>query len=162
MKKTLTAMAFGLIFAGHMAFALTADQVVTDLQAAGYTRVEVKVGPTQMKVEAIRGTEKLEIVYDKATGAILKREIETVRPGENTAAGVSIRDRGRDFVRGTGRARSSDDNRSDRSDGRRGRGHDDSHADDHDDDRGGDRGRGRGRDDSGDDDSRGRGRGSDD
>ena len=147
MKTTLAAMAFGLILAGQMAFALTTDQVVADLQAAGYTRVEVRVGPTQMKIEAIRGTQKLEVIYDKATGAVLKTETQTVRPGEKTHAGVSIRDRGRDFVRAgdRGRGRGSDDAQDDD----RGRGRDDS--DDSDD-----------FDDSDDDDSRGRGRDSDD
>ncbi|MFN7224852.1 MAG: PepSY domain-containing protein [Paracoccaceae bacterium] len=125
MKMTIAALAFGMVFSGQMALALTADDVVADLQAAGYTRVEVRVGPTQIKVEAIRGTEKLETVYDAATGAVLKTQVRTVEAGTQTAPGVTVRDRNRDFVRGEGNATGGDDNGKGR-----GRGHDDS-SDDH-------------------------------
>ncbi|PJF08976.1 PepSY domain-containing protein [Pseudorhodobacter sp. MZDSW-24AT] len=122
-------LVLGLMLPAGTGFALTAEQAIADLQAAGYSRVEVKRGLSQMKVEAIRGTEKLELVLDRATGAVLKREQETVRPGETTTPGVSIRDRNRDFVRGGSASEDDDDN------GRRGRGSDDAPGDD----RGGDR-----------------------
>ena len=57
----------------------TTDRLVQELQTDGYTRIEVKTGPTQTKVEAIRGTEKVEFVYDNATGTILKREVDTLK-----------------------------------------------------------------------------------
>lgn len=147
MKKTILTLAFGLLLSGQAAFALTADQLVSDLQAQGYTRTEVRVGPSQIKVEAIRGTEKLEVIYDKTTGAVLKSEVATVRFGENTAPGVSVRDRNRDFVRLVAGTRSSDD---------------DSGNDDSTDDNGGDRVEGGNSRDSSSDDDHGRGRGSDD
>lgn len=149
MKMTFVAMAFSVMMAGSAAFALTPDQVISDLQAQGYTRVEVRVGPTQMKVEAIKGTEKVEIIYDSATGTVLKTETEAVRPGENTAPGVSVRERGRDFVRVERRDSSDDDSDDDSNDDHGGRGSDDN-DDDGDDDHGG---HGRGGDDSSDDDS---------
>ena len=84
-----------------MAFAaLTTDTVVTDLTALGYTRIEIKTGPTQMKVEAIRGTEKLEVIYDIDSGDILKQEIESVDAGDDIAPGVEISTDDEDFVDG--------------------------------------------------------------
>jgi hypothetical protein len=179
-KKTVVMLAAGLILSAHMAVALTPNEAIAELQAAGYSRIEVKVGPTQMKVEAIRGTEKVELVYNRATGTLLKRGVETLRPGENTASGVFVRERGRDFVRVRASGSASDDTRADDDGMRRGRGADDAPGDDNGgrrgrgaddapgDDNGGDRG-GRGRhgaDDSDDRDDdrggRGRGRGGDD
>lgn len=150
MKKTILTLAFGLLLSAQGAFALTAEQLVSDLQAQGYTRTEVRVGPSQIKVEAIRGTEKLEMILDKASGAILKSEVATVRFGENTAPGVSVRDRNRDFVRLVAGNRPSDD---------------DSGDDDSTDDNGRDRAGGGGNSgaaSSDDDHGRGRGHGSDD
>lgn len=121
------------------------DQLVSDLQAQGYTRIEVKNGVTQTKVEAVRGTEKIETVFDRATGEVIKQEVETVRSGDDTRPGVEIDTRDRDFVGG---GRSDDDEDDDRRSGR----DDDSSDDDRNDDRGG-----RGSDDDGSDDRGGRG-----
>ncbi len=149
MKRSLM-MTAALIFAGSMSFAaINTDTIATDLQAQGYTRVEIKKGISQVKVEAIRGTEKLEVIYDIETGAILKREVETVRPGENTAPGVSVRERNRDFVRG----RSNDDDDDDS---------DDDNDDDNDDNDDDNSGHGGGDDDDDDDDNSGSGSGGDD
>ena len=95
-------IAAALSLTGGAALALTAQDVINTLSAAGYTRIEVKTGPTQTKVEAIRGTEKLEVIYDNASGDTLKSEVQAVEPGENTAPGVSVRNRNRDFLRGDG------------------------------------------------------------
>lgn len=165
MKKTILTLALGLMLSGQGAFALTADEVVTDLQAQGYTRTEVRVGPTQIKVEAIRGTEKLEVIYDKATGAVLKTEMDQVRLGENISPGVSVRDRNRDFVRVVVRSRSSDDDSSDdSSSNRRSSSSDDNGRSSSSDDNGGDRrsGGSSSSSSSADDSDHGRGRGSDD
>jgi hypothetical protein len=142
-----------LLFAGNAAVAFTTESVVGELSSQGYTRIEVRNGLTQTKVEAIRGTEKLEVVYDRATGAVLKTETEAVDAGDNTTPGVSVRNRNRDFLR----VSSSDDDNDD--DGhRRGRGSDDDGSDDSSDDDG-DRHGGRGGDDGGDDDNDNDGRG---
>lgn len=99
MKTRLTLLVAAIAFSGSMAFAaLSTQDVIDQLNAQGYTRVEVKVGPTQTKVEAIRGTEKLEVVYDNASGDTLKSEVGTVEAGEDTTPGVSIRNRKNDFV----------------------------------------------------------------
>jgi uncharacterized protein Smg (DUF494 family) len=124
------------------------DQIVSDLRAQGFTRIEVKNGLSQTKVEAIRGTEKVETVFDRATGEVIKQEVETVRAGDDTRPGVEIRDRDRDFVDGS---RSDDD---DRRSGRDERDDDDDDDDRNDRDGGSDDDRGRGSDDDYDDDSR--------
>ena len=100
--RILLASAAALALTGSVALAQSAaDQIVSDLQAQGYTRIEVTEGPTQVKVEAIQGGTKLEYVYDRATGAILKQEVEPVDADDDTRPGVEIRN-GDDFVRGGG------------------------------------------------------------
>jgi hypothetical protein len=96
----LKLLATALILSAGAAYAaVTPEQIAAGYTAQGYTRVEIKTGPTQMKVEAIRGTEKLEVIIDTATGAVLKTETEAVGAFENTRPGVSVRDRNRDFLR---------------------------------------------------------------
>lgn len=147
MKKTLISAAVAT-FAGTMAMAQSAaDQIINDLRGQGFERIEIDNGINQIKAEAIRGTQKLEVVYDRATGGILKQEVERVRSGEDTRPGVEIRDRNRDFV---------DDRDDDDDDDRRGgRDDDDDDRDDRDDDRD-DRDDDRGGRDDDDDDDRGR------
>lgn len=122
-----------LLLSGGAALALTSQELADQMTAAGYTRVEVKTGPTQIKVEAIRGTEKVETIYDAATGAVLSREFELVDAGDDTRPGVEIRDRDEDFTDGD---ESSDDDGSD--DDNVGSDDDDDDSDDSDDDHGGD------------------------
>ena len=145
MMKRVLALAFGAMLTGQMVFAITPDDIIADLQANGYTRVEVRVGPSQIKVEAIRGTEKIEMVMDSTSGRVLKSESYIVAGDDNTRPGVSVRERNRDFVRSSGQGSDDNSSRSSRSD----------------DDSDGHKGRGRGSDDNSSDD-RGRGRGSDD
>jgi hypothetical protein len=115
MKTRLTLLIAAFAFSGSMALAaLSTQDVIDGLNAQGYTRVEVKVGPTQTKVEAIRGTEKLEVVYDNASGSTLKSEVGTVEAGDDTAPGVSIRNRKNDFVDG---ADDGDEDENDDNDG---------------------------------------------
>ncbi len=101
MKRKMRALglvALMVTTSAQIALALTTDDVIATFQADGFTRIEVKQGPTQIKVEAIRGTEKVETIYDAETGNVLKSEVETVGPNENIRPGVSIRNRGKDFV----------------------------------------------------------------
>lgn len=111
MKIKLLMTVSALVLSSTMAFAaLSTDSVVADLQAQGYSRIEVKTGPTQTKIEAIKGSDKLEVIYDTATGAELTREMGSVGLLESTTEGVFYDDRGRDFLTG-------DDNGADTSDG---------------------------------------------
>jgi hypothetical protein len=136
------ALAIAFTFGGSTVFAQSAvDGLIANLQTQGFTSFEVKNGFSQSKVEAIRGTDKVEVVIDRATGTVLSTETGVASARDLGRVGISTRDRSnRDFSRSDDRsARSTDDN------GGRGRGGDDNG------------GRGRGGDDDG-----GRGRGGDD
>ena len=73
---TLRSMLFSatLILSASAAAAITPEQVITAFQNQGFTAAEVKSGPTQIKVEAVRGDLKLEVIYDRETGSILSQE----------------------------------------------------------------------------------------
>jgi opacity protein-like surface antigen len=143
MKPTL-ALAAALALASGAALADVTQEVIDGLKAGGFERIEIQRSPTTLKVEATRGTEKLEQIIDRATGAILKQETETLRPGERLSDALSIRDR--DRIGGGRRGGDDDDDDSGRDD-----------DDDRDDDSSG-----HGSDDDGDDRSGHGGRGDDD
>jgi hypothetical protein len=73
-------------------------QVIENLQELGYEYIEVKSGPTQLKVEAVRGSDKLEVIYDLATGQILKQETEDAGDDYVGRTGVEFEDEDRDFL----------------------------------------------------------------
>ncbi|MGL4311128.1 MAG: PepSY domain-containing protein [Paracoccaceae bacterium] len=132
MKRTLV-LSTALILTATMGLAkINTDALVADYQAMGYTRIEVKTGPTQTKVEAIRGTEKLEVIYDSGTGSVLKSETETVDSGDDLRPGVEIDSQNRDFVRV--KSSSSDDEGSDDDSDDEDDDNDDDSDDDHDSD----------------------------
>jgi hypothetical protein len=92
MKFKLLTTTAAVAIAASVAFAQSAtDQIVSQLQAQGFTRIEIKQGPTQIKVEAIRGNTKVEYIYDTSTGELIKSEIERVGAGDDTSPGVSGR-----------------------------------------------------------------------
>lgn len=120
-----------------------------DWWSQGFTGIEVTVGRSQVKVEGIRDGQKVEVIYDAATGAELKRETGVAEAGDDIHNGISIRQRNRDFVRADrhddddDHGGSSDD---DSGDDHGGSGHDDDNS-----------GSGSGNDDSNDDDHGGHG-----
>lgn len=152
MKRNFLLGAALALACGPLAAQSFTDQVIDTLAAQGYQTTEVKVGPTQTKVEAVKGTTKVEVVYDRATGKIVKQETEYFG-GAAPNGGVEIKDEDRDFTksarvdddddgddsgkgRGRGRGRSgSDDSSDDDSGDDRDDDHDDDRDDDHDDDR---------------------------
>ena len=98
--KRILLMTAALIVAGTMASAaITAQSLVDTFKAQGYTRIEVKTGLTQIKLEAVKGTTKVETIYDIATGQALKTETEAVGVFDDTAPGVELSNRNRDFLR---------------------------------------------------------------
>lgn len=145
MKRTLM-MTTAMIFAGGMAFAaIDAQQLADSYIAEGYTSVEVKQGPTQTKVEAVKGTSLVEAVYDNATGEIISQETQPADAEELAQTGVEIKTTDEDFEDTTDEnddddATDDDDEADDADDG------DDDEGDDNDDDEGDDN------DDEGDDD----------
>lgn len=152
MKTKLFHAAAALIMSATFAHAaITSDDLVAQYQAQGYTRIEIKVGTTLAKVEAIKDGQKVEVLYDLVSGAILKSETEAVRPGEDVTAGVEVRNVNDDKLdddRGQGRGGNDDDDDDDSNDDGSDddSGDDDSGDDDGDDDNSGS-------DDDGDDNS---------
>ena len=148
MQKTLTlATAFSLWGAAVNADGFT-DAVLAKFQDRDFDYIEIKEGLTQVKVEAIRGNQKLEVIYDRATGTILKQEQERADADEIGRSGIEFDRRNRDFLDGDDIARNNDDDDDDE-DGRR------SGRDDEDDDESS----GRGDDEDDEDDRSGHGGG---
>lgn len=101
----------------NMAFAAIDTQGLADgFIADGYTYVEIKVGPTQTKLEAVKGATKLEIIYDNVTGKELKRETEAADDDYVGRRGVEIENVNRDFEDSDDDDDSDDDNDDDSDD----------------------------------------------
>jgi hypothetical protein len=98
--------------------------------AEGYTYVEVKVGPTQTKLEGVKGDRKVEVIYDNASGAVIKQEFEDADDDYRGRTGIEIEDSRRDFVRDD----RDDDERDDHDEDDEGNDRDDDEDDDEDDD----------------------------
>lgn len=82
----------------NMAFAAINPQSLADSYIAdGYRYVEVKQGPTQTKLEAIKGDVKVEVTYDNATGDIIKQESEAADAEYIGKTGVEIKTTDEDF-----------------------------------------------------------------
>ncbi len=139
MKRTTFLAAVFALTAGVALAQSATDAAVAGFQAAGYSRIEVKTGPNQVKIEAIKGAQKVEVIIDRNTGAVLKRETETVGVGENTSPGVFFDSRNDDFTDGSDDS-SDDDSDDDDDDDDDNSGH--GGGDDDDDDHGGSGGSG--------------------
>ncbi|MHA6324915.1 PepSY domain-containing protein [Roseivivax sp. CAU 1753] len=115
-RTILLGSASAIVMSAGLAAAQSAtDQIIADLQNQGFTAIEIKTGPSQIKAEAVRGDTKLEVVYDAATGQILKQETESAR-GEDISPGVSIDVRDEDFVDAAGYDDDDDHDDDDRDD----------------------------------------------
>jgi hypothetical protein len=157
LKARLLCYSAAIMLTTSAAFAAIDGNALADAYLAeGYSFVEVKVGPTQTKVEAVKGTTKVEVIYDNETQEIIKREQEAADGDYLGREGKQVRNVNRDFEDddedddGKGRGRDDDDDEDDDDDDH-GRGGDDDDSDDDDDDS----------DDDGDDDDNS-GKGSDD
>lgn len=138
MKKLLLSAAFSLV-AGSALAAVTAQQLVSAYQSEGFTAIEVVTGATQIKVEAVRNGTKLEVIYDAASGAIVKQEQRPARARDANDSSIEVSTTTVDFTNANGQDLNDDHGR--------GRGRDDGPGHDLNDDHGGDR------DDSASDDS---------
>ena len=106
--RTLLAMAF--VLTGTAGFALTqVETAVQSLTDQGFTNIEVKQGAATTKIEATRGTEKVEITIDSTTGDVIKSETSaaddsstTGTPGEVETGDDSADDNGDDNDGGEG------------------------------------------------------------
>lgn len=104
------------------------DAVLAKFQERDFDYIEIKEGLTQLKVEAIRGDQKLEVIYDRETGSILKQEQERADADEIGRTGVDFQRRNEDFLDDDDLARNSDDDDDD--DRRSGRDYEDEDEDD--------------------------------
>ena len=125
-RKILTTTALVMLGQGAFAGPVTVDDVVAALEGDGFTVREVKSGATRIKVEAIDASgSKVEIVYNKDTGEILKRETSGGNGG-STGGGSTGGGLGDDGHSGSddGLGGSGDDHGGDDDNGS---GHDDNH-----------------------------------
>lgn len=114
--------------AGAAFAAIDGNQLADDYLAQGYSFVEVKVGPTQTKVEAVKGTTKVEVVYDNETQAIIDQETELADDDEIGLTGKEVKSVDSDFED------HDDDDEDEDHDEDEDDDHDDDDEDDHDDD----------------------------
>lgn len=98
MHRSITLAAAFTIWVGMAHADAFTDSVVTNLQELGYDVIEIKNGPTQIKVEAIRGSVKLETIFDCETGEILKREVGRAGADDMGRTGIEIDTRNDDFL----------------------------------------------------------------
>ncbi|MGV6811965.1 MAG: PepSY domain-containing protein [Brevirhabdus sp.] len=99
LKSTAAAIAISAAAFGTLAYAdQFTDMIVSDLQSNGYEYVELKVGPTQVKAEAVKGDEKIEVIYDRETGEILSQEVDRADADEIGRTGVEIKNTNEDFA----------------------------------------------------------------
>ncbi|WP_426032980.1 PepSY domain-containing protein [Cypionkella sp. TWP1-2-1b2] len=87
----------GLAFSASMAQAITVADVVKTYQDQAYSGIEVKESPNQIKVEAAKDGVKVEVVYDKVTGDVIKHESETLAADE-TNSGLEVSSTDHDFT----------------------------------------------------------------
>lgn len=101
LRTKLMMFTAAVALSANMAFAaIDANALADAYLAEGYNFVEVKVGPTQTKVEAIRGTTKVEVIYDNETQAIIKREEETADGDDVGRTGKEVKTVDGDFEDG--------------------------------------------------------------
>lgn len=91
------------------------DQLIAGYQTQGYDFIEVKTGPTQIKIEATRGNQTLEVIYDASTGEILSQEVGRAEAEDQGRTGVELDTRNEDFL-GDGGGDDADDHAEDAGD----------------------------------------------
>lgn len=99
--KLMLCTAFVGFGSAAMAVDLPAGEVtrqVIESAYAGYESIEIKYSPSQVKVEAIDAEtgQKVETIYDRATGAVLKAETSTYTGP--VSSGVEFQSTSGDFV----------------------------------------------------------------
>ena len=99
--KRLMLLTAAFTLSATMAMAVTATDLVAAYQTQGFTKIEVTTGLTQIKVEAVKGKTKLEVIYDSTTGAILKKDSGWAGRPDRTP-GVEILTSTSDFFNGAG------------------------------------------------------------
>lgn len=97
-KLTLLLTTSALIAVGTYAYAQSstgasfADTWVTQLEAEGYTQIEVEVEDGEIEIEGVLNGMEREIRLDEATGTVLSDEIEAEDEDENNEEGEDDED----------------------------------------------------------------------
>jgi hypothetical protein len=89
--KLMMFTAAAALSAGAAFAAINPDALAQSYLAEGYSYVEVKVGPTQTKVEAVKADRKVEVVYDNASGEVIKSEFDDADDDYLGKTGVEIK-----------------------------------------------------------------------
>jgi hypothetical protein len=137
LRPRLLTYTAAIALTGAAAFAaIDGMKLADDYLAKGYTFVEVKIGPTQTKVEAIKDGRKVEVIYDNATGRIIEQENEAADHDDIGRIGKDVKTVKKDFEDGDEDDDDvdDDDDDDDDDDGDHGPDHDDDGDDDDDDD----------------------------
>lgn len=92
-----SAAALMLLSATQAPAAITGQDIVNQFQSSGYKGIEVTVGPTQAKVEAVKDGIKVETVYDLATGDVVKSETQAAEADDDVSDKVEMHTTDKDF-----------------------------------------------------------------
>ena len=92
MLKSLGAVAVLLMTTSFASAAFDAQSVAAQLTAQGYTNIEIKVGQNVAEVEAIKDGMKIELIYDIASGAVIKSETGPAGEDDDNAPGTVAED----------------------------------------------------------------------
>jgi hypothetical protein len=133
-SKLLMYTASAALFANVAYAAVDAQALADSYLAEGYTFVEVKTGPTQTKVEAIKGETEVEVIYDNETGDIISQESQAADADQVGREGVEIGSSDEDFEDSDDGddgddGDENDDDSDDDEDDNNGHGNDDDHDD---------------------------------
>lgn len=91
MKAIVLSLALAVLAGGAQA-QITGAQVLATFQEKGFTQIEVKSLGSTIKVQAVKGGMQVEVIYDTATGKIVKQEThpaEAATGTDGTDNGVS-------------------------------------------------------------------------
>lgn len=102
---------------------ITTGAIIDSLGASGYTATEINFGTSTVHAEATNGTQRIEVVYDRATGQVLSQELSGAGHGADDPANHDVGD---DHGAGPNDSGSDDSSSDDH-----GGGSDDSGSDDH-------------------------------
>ncbi len=113
LKSKLMLFTAAAALSANMAFAaINPETLAAAYQAEGYTYVEIKVGPTQTKLEAVKGDRKVEVIYDNASGDVIKQEFDSA-DDYSGRTGVEIQTAARDFEDDSSDSNDDEDDASD-------------------------------------------------
>jgi hypothetical protein len=87
MRKIYVPLVVGLLFGAPAFAAVTAESVMSAFTAEGYTNIEIRTGADTIKVEATLNDQRVEVIYDSATGDVLKTEAHALGEGDEVSGG---------------------------------------------------------------------------